>query len=41
MTSKPAFDLIFRRAVTASSATPVDIGVSAGRIVAIAPRLEL
>src|SRR6202165_287075 len=40
MTSKTAFDLIFRRAVTASSATPVDIGVSDGRIAAIAPRLE-
>jgi cytosine deaminase len=40
MTTKTAFDLIFRRAVTPSSAVPVDIGVSAGRIVAIAPRLE-
>src|ERR1700704_1908320 len=40
MTSKTAFDLIFRCAVTASSATPVDIGVSDGRIAAIAPRLE-
>jgi len=40
MTPKTAFDLIFRRAVTASSATPVDIGVSAGRIAAIAPRLD-
>jgi len=40
MTSKTAFDLIFRRAVTTSSATPVDIGVSDGRIAAIAPRLD-
>src|SRR6267378_6585070 len=39
MTSKTAFDLIFRRAVTASSATPVDIGVSDGRIAAVAPKL--
>src|SRR6187399_1724200 len=35
-----AFDLIFRRAVTPAFATPVDIGVSAGRIAAIAPRLQ-
>ena len=40
MTPKNAFDLIFRRAVTRESAHPVDIGVSAGRIAAIAPRLE-
>jgi cytosine deaminase len=40
MTSKTAFDLIFRRAVTTASANPVDIGVSDGRIAAIAPRLE-
>ena len=40
MTSKTAFDLIFRRAVTTSSANPVDIGVSDGRIAAIAPRLD-
>lgn len=40
MTAKTAFDLIFRRAVTPAFATPVDIGVSAGRIAAIAPRLE-
>jgi cytosine deaminase len=40
MTAKTAFDLIFRQAVTASSAIPVDIGVSAGRIAAIAPRLD-
>src|SRR5882757_9027095 len=40
MTSKTAFDLIFRRAVTTSSAAPVDIGVSDGRIAAIAPRLD-
>jgi cytosine deaminase len=40
MITKTAFDLIFRQAVTPSSATPVDIGVSAGRIAAIAPRLH-
>ncbi len=40
MTTKTAFDLIFRRAVTTAFAVPVDIGVSAGRIAAIAPRLE-
>jgi cytosine deaminase len=40
MTSKTAFDLIFRRAVTTSSANPVDIGISGGRIAAMAPRLE-
>src|SRR3979411_1513048 len=40
MTTKTAFDLIFRRAVTPSSAIPVDIGVSDGRIAAIAPRLD-
>ncbi len=40
MTAKTAFDLIFRRAVTPAFATPVDIGVSAGRIAAVAPRLE-
>ncbi|MDP2330620.1 MAG: amidohydrolase family protein [Reyranella sp.] len=40
MTPKTAFDLIFRRAVTPAFATPVDIGVAAGRIAAIAPRLE-
>ncbi len=39
MTTKPAFDLIFRNAATRSSAAPVDIGVSDGRIAAIAPQL--
>jgi cytosine deaminase len=39
MTAKTAFDLILRRAVTPSSAMPVDIGISAGRIAAIAPCL--
>jgi cytosine deaminase len=39
MTTKTASDLIFRRAVTPASAAPVDIGVSAGRIAAIAPLL--
>src|SRR5258708_39317508 len=40
MNARSAFALIFRRAATLSSDTPVDIGVSDGRIVAIAPRLE-
>jgi cytosine deaminase len=40
MTAKTAFDLIFRRAVTPASAAPVDIGVSGGRIAAIAQHLE-
>src|SRR5437773_151584 len=40
MNARTAFDLIFRRAATRSSDTPVDIAVSDGRIVAIAPRLE-
>ena len=40
MTAKTAFDLIFRRAVTPASPTPVDIGVSGGRILAVAPHLE-
>src|SRR3990170_1692319 len=40
MTAPTALDLIFRRAVTTSSAVPVDIGVAGGRIAAIAPRLE-
>ena len=40
MTPNSAFDLIFRRAVTPKSGLPVDIGISGGRIAAIAPRLE-
>jgi len=40
MTTQAAFDLIFRHAVTQSSAALVDIGVSGGRIAAIAPGLE-
>jgi hypothetical protein len=40
MTTQAALDLIFRRAVTQSSATPVDIGVKAGRIAAVAPHLD-
>jgi cytosine/creatinine deaminase len=40
MTTQAAFDLIFRRAVTRSSTTPVDIGVKAGRIAAVAPHLD-
>jgi len=39
MNARTAFDLIFRRAATRSADTPVDIGVSDGRIVAIASRL--
>src|SRR5262245_34700841 len=40
MHAKTAFDLVFRNARTRSSATTADIGVSGGRIAAIAPRLE-
>ncbi|AWL96697.1 MULTISPECIES: amidohydrolase family protein [Bradyrhizobium] len=39
MITQPAFDLIFRNALLRSSAAPVDIGVKAGRIAAIAPKL--
>jgi len=39
MSARTAFDRIFRNAVTRSSPTPVDIGVSGGRIAAIAPHL--
>jgi len=39
MSARTAFDLIFRNARTRSSASPVDIGISGGRIAAIAPRL--
>jgi len=39
MSAKPAFDLVFRNAVTRASAVTVDIGVSDGKIVAIAPSL--
>jgi cytosine deaminase len=39
MTTQTAFDLIFRNALLRSSATPVDIGVKAGRIAAIESRL--
>jgi cytosine deaminase len=39
MRTQTAFDQIFRNAVTRSSPTPVDIGVSDGRIAAIAPHL--
>ncbi|WP_456781949.1 amidohydrolase family protein [Bradyrhizobium sp. USDA 3315] len=39
MIAKPAFDLVFRNAVTRSSAAAVDIGIAGGRIAAIAPRL--
>lgn len=39
MTTQTAFDLIFRKTLLRSSATPVDIGVKGGRIAAIEPRL--
>ena len=39
MTTEPAFDLIFRNALLRSSAATVDIGVKAGRIAAIEPKL--
>ena len=39
MSARTAFDQIFRNALTRSSPTPVDIGVSGGRIAAIAPHL--
>ncbi|UPK30099.1 amidohydrolase family protein [Bradyrhizobium sp. 195] len=39
MITQPAFDLIFRNALLRSSAAPVDIGVKAGRIAAIEPKL--
>lgn len=39
MTTQAAFDLIFRNALLRSSAAPVDIGVKAGRIAAIEPKL--
>lgn len=39
MTTEPAFDLIFRNALLRSFAAPVDIGVKAGRIAAIEPKL--
>src|SRR5258707_6647402 len=39
MNAKTAFDLIFRNARTRTSPTPVDIGVSGGRIAAIEPKL--
>jgi len=39
MSTHTAFDQIFRNAVTRSSPTPVDIGVSGGRIAAVAPHL--
>src|SRR6478672_10750156 len=40
MNARTAFDLIFRNTRTRSSATPVDIGVSGGRIAAIEPHLN-
>ncbi|QPF89150.1 amidohydrolase family protein [Bradyrhizobium commune] len=39
MTAQTAFDLIFRNALLRSSSAPVDIGVKAGRIAAIEPKL--
>lgn len=39
MTTQSAFDLIFRNALLRGAASPMDIGVSGGRIAAIEPRL--
>src|SRR3954447_5628950 len=39
MSARTAFDQVFRNAVTRASPTPLDIGVSGGRIAAIAPHL--
>ncbi|WP_128925047.1 amidohydrolase family protein [Bradyrhizobium guangxiense] len=39
MTTRAAFDLIFRNALLRSSAAPVDIGVKDGRVAAIEPKL--
>ncbi|MBR0845877.1 amidohydrolase family protein [Bradyrhizobium liaoningense] len=39
MTTQSAFDLIFRNALLRGAAAPVDIGVTAGRVAAIEPRL--
>jgi cytosine deaminase len=39
MITQSAFDLIFRNAVLRDAAAPVDIGVKAGRIAAIEPKL--
>src|SRR5215204_4726430 len=40
MNVRTAFDLVFRRAITRSAAMPVDIGISGGKIAAIAPKLS-
>ncbi|MGY4477686.1 amidohydrolase family protein [Bradyrhizobium sp. USDA 3364] len=40
MIAKPAFDLVFRNALTRGSPAAVDIGVADGRIAAIAPQLS-
>jgi cytosine/creatinine deaminase len=40
MIIQTAFDLIFRHAVTQASASPVDIGVKAGRFAAVASHLD-
>ena len=39
MQAKSAFDLVFRNAITRGAPTPVDIGISGGKIAAIAPKL--
>src|ERR1044071_9381505 len=39
MLARTAFDLVFRDARTRAAPEPVDIGVSGGRIAAIAPKL--
>src|ERR1043165_4346043 len=39
MLARAAFDLVFRNARTRATPEPVDIGISGGKIAAIAPRL--
>ncbi|MGY8661115.1 amidohydrolase family protein [Bradyrhizobium sp. UFLA05-109] len=40
MTSRTAFDLIFRNALMRGATAPADIGISQGKIAAIEPRLQ-
>src|ERR1700742_812483 len=39
MLARPAFDLVFRNARTRTAPQPVDIGITGGKIAAIAPKL--
>ena len=39
MHARTAFDLVFRNARTRAAPEPVDIGISGGKIAAIAPKL--